>query len=501
MAQPSPLELEFGRTFTLVILLVVVPSAGLSGFGVLAIINERAAVEKKIEAAWGGRLEALAQSLNQTLSDSQLVLDSVPPAFVAPDGLILSDASFRIVDGQVSTEDTTLAEILRPFTAELLRLGPMTRVFSLQSSRTTLILAAQQRNGQVEGVRLSLFALNRLLSALPGGKSTDEPEVRFEVRVPRLAPEGGKGASEISAAGALPPLAMKRMPAPLDEVQLVAVPQGEDPIAQASTRNRVIYSVLLGLFYLALVIGIVYTGRTLYREARLSRLKTDFVSLVSHELRTPLTSIRMFIETLSLGRVTDPRQTQEVLTLLSQETTRLSEMIERVLDWARIESGRKLYKLETVPVSDVVESAVTAFRTHRMGEMLKLTVNLPPGLPPINADRQALGDALLNLLQNAFKYSGEDKRIDLSARIEDEGVAIDVKDYGPGIPVRERKRIFERFYRVDNLLTRKTEGSGLGLSISQRILLAHGGNITVTSEVGKGSVFTLHLPNAGRLKP
>lgn len=255
------------------------------------------------------------------------------------------------------------------------------------------------------------------------------------------------------------------------------------------------YGVLLGLFYLTLTFGVVYTGRALYREARLSRMKTDFVSLVSHELRTPLTSIRMFIETLALGRIKDPAQMNEVLQLLTRETERLSTLIERVLDWARIESGRKVYQRASLPVSEVVEAAVAAFRAQRLdGGVVDLKVDVPEGLPRVDADREAIAGALLNLLQNAYKYTGEDKRIALSAHADGRWVGLSVEDNGVGIAPRERKRIFERFYRVDSLLTRKTEGSGLGLAITKRIIEDHGGRIAVYSQPGKGSRFTIQLP-------
>lgn len=265
-------------------------------------------------------------------------------------------------------------------------------------------------------------------------------------------------------------------------------------MALASTRNRALYGVLLGVFYLVLALGVFYTARALYREARLSRLKTDFVSLVSHELRTPLTSIRMFIETLSLGRIQDQEQAREVLSLLARETERLSAMIDRVLDWARIESGRKDYHLESVSVDDVLATTVEAFRAQRLEGAARLRLEVEPALPKVSADIEAVSGALLNLLNNAYKYSAADAPIVLRARREGDEAAIEVIDQGVGISARDRKKIFDRFYRVDNLLTRKTEGSGLGLSIAQRIAEAHGGVITVDSEPGKGSTFTLQLP-------
>jgi signal transduction histidine kinase len=329
-----------------------------------------------------------------------------------------------------------------------------------------------------------------------------EPVRFLLLPVPREGGEGslvGRLMSEVAQAraSALGPrvLAERVLSPPLQDFRLVVLPTGEDPVARASTRNRVVYGVLLGIFYLTLTFGVVYTGRVLYREARLSRLKTDFVSLVSHELRTPLTSIRMFIETLALGRLKDPAQMNEVLQLLLRETERLSILIEHVLDWARIESGRKVYQRAPLRVSDVVDAAVVAFRAQRLdGGAVDLKVDVPEGLPLLDADRDALAGALLNLLQNAYKYTGEDKRIALSAGVEGRWVRLCVEDNGMGIASHERRRIFERFYRVDNLLTRKTEGSGLGLAITKRIVEAHGGRISVHSEPGKGSRFTLQLP-------
>jgi len=498
---PTPIVLSFRRTFALLILLVVLPSAGLSGFGVVAIINERAAVEKRLEAAWHGTLETLAEELPRALRQAQFLGSGDQLALVTPEGQVLSEVPFEVHDGQVESLNEALSAALKAVQSELQALPAGRTTFSLPVGGQPRLIATERTGDGVRGAQLSDAAVEMLLAERSERLLTSQEPVRFALLpVPREPGEGlvNRLMSEVvqARANALGPpvLAERVLPSPLQDFRLVVLAAGEDPVARASTRNRVVYAVLLGLFYLTLTFGVVYTGRVLYREAKLSRLKTDFVSLVSHELRTPLTSIRMFIETLSLGRLKDPAQTQEVLQLLTRETERLSTLIERVLDWARIESGRKEYHRESLEVGQVVEAAVAAFRAQRLDSDVELEVDVPAGLPRVEVDRHAVAGALLNLLQNAYKYSGQDKRISLSARADGRWVDLSVEDHGVGIAPRERKRIFERFYRVDNLLTRKTEGSGLGLAITKRIIEAHGGRVVVQSEVGKGSRFTLQLP-------
>jgi signal transduction histidine kinase len=484
--------LSFRRTFAWLMLLVVAPSAGLSGFGVLAIINERAAVEKRLFSAWAGRLDMVGARLAQTLQDAE-----VTPT---PDGLLvslhgeeLSDASFVLQGGTPRTSDAALATLLQAEPG-LSNAPASAEVSSVVGPKSSALLVTQKHEDVVLGARLGLpqvqGLLQRLTRDLPGAQ-----EVQLVLRP--VHPEGGglvRKLAEAREALERPVLAERPLPSPLQDFKLAAVALGKDPVAQASQRNRVIYAILLGLFYVTLAGGVVYTSRVLYRESRLSRLKTDFVSLVSHELRTPLTSIRMFIETLALGRVKNPEETQEVLQLLSRETDRLTAMIERVLDWAKLESGRAVYEKEPLSVQGLVDRALAAFRAQHLDAQGVLQVQVDTGLPEVQVDPDAMAGALLNLLQNAYKYTGTDKRIALHAHRTSKGVEIDVEDNGIGIAAMDRRRVFERFYRVDSLLTRKTEGSGLGLAISRRIVESHGGRLTVKSELGKGSRFTLRLP-------
>lgn len=273
-----------------------------------------------------------------------------------------------------------------------------------------------------------------------------------------------------------------------------------EPFGRSTTarlvRNRTFYITLISIFFAAVVTGVVIIGRAWYVNARLARLQTDFVSNVSHELRTPLTSIRMFVETLQMDRARDPQQVKECLDLLALETERLSGMIERMLDWARMEAGRRVYTLDAVRMDLIVDKAVKAFRAQRLsGPPVDLVVEVSPGLPEISADAEAITEAVLNLLTNAFKYGGgsDGKRIHLRARLEGGDAVFEVEDQGNGIPPRDQKRIFEKFYRAEQLLSRQTEGIGLGLSIVRHVVEGHHGRVECESEPGKGTTFRIHL--------
>ena len=260
-------------------------------------------------------------------------------------------------------------------------------------------------------------------------------------------------------------------------------------------------NVLFGILVVTLV-GLLATGTVLalvflHREAALSNLQSDFVSKVSHELRTPLTSIRMFVETLQLKRVSSPAEVDACFEVLSRETARLTNRIERLLDWGRMEAGKRVYRNQLESVSDVIDAAIQAFDAIHVGRREEVAVDVATDLPEVQADRGALIDALVNLLTNAYKYSPERGKIRLTARADERYVRIAVIDQGIGIARREHRRVFEKFYRSNELLSTEVEGSGLGLAIVRHVMQAHGGRVELESELGKGSTFTLVLPYPG----
>jgi signal transduction histidine kinase len=249
-----------------------------------------------------------------------------------------------------------------------------------------------------------------------------------------------------------------------------------------------------------LVSGIVLALRTADRAMRLSAMKSDFVSNVSHELRTPLASIRVFAELMRLGRVQSPEKVREYGDFIERESRRLSRLIENILDFSRIESGRKTYNFAPADMKQVVEGVLQSFEVHLKHNGFTARIEAPPGnLPKVIADPDALGQAVHNLLDNAVKYSGEARHIEVALASSPTGdqVTIAVRDHGIGIARPEQAKIFDRFHRVSTGLVHEVKGSGLGLSLVQHIVTVHGGTITVESSPGKGSTFTLHLPACG----
>jgi two-component system phosphate regulon sensor histidine kinase PhoR len=259
---------------------------------------------------------------------------------------------------------------------------------------------------------------------------------------------------------------------------------------------NVVFGILTVSFVALSATGIILVLVFVRREANLSELQADFVSKVSHELRTPLTAIRLFAETIERAKQ-DEATVAKCLTLLATETERLTRRIERLLDWGRMEAGRKLYDLREESVADIVDEAVQAFPAARLEAEVQLVTEVEPGLPSVFADRHAMVDAIVNLLTNAHKYGGAPPVIQLRAgRAAKNQVAITVTDNGVGIPRSELRRIFDKFYRIDDRLSRRAEGSGLGLAIVKHTVRAHRAKVTVDSIAGQGSTFTILLPPA-----
>jgi signal transduction histidine kinase len=254
--------------------------------------------------------------------------------------------------------------------------------------------------------------------------------------------------------------------------------------------------LILGVLSLLLVGGLVLTYRSVSKEVALARLKSDFVSNVSHELRTPLSLIRLYAETLELGRITAQGKVEEYYRIIRQESERLTALINNILDFSRIEAGRKEYEFRPTDLAELVNNTLDTYRGQIDEHGFTFDQSIDSSLPLVRVDREAIARSLVNLVNNALKYSDREKFIGVRLYRTDSVLKLEVADRGIGIARSEQSKIFEKFYRVGDPLVHNTKGSGLGLSLVRHIAHAHGGEVEVESIPGKGSKFTLSLPLA-----
>ena len=265
----------------------------------------------------------------------------------------------------------------------------------------------------------------------------------------------------------------------------------------ASVKERVRGYVWTVVLSIAAVAGIAIAAAvTVGRQIALHEMKTTSVATVAHELRTPLASMRMLVDTLREGRYRGESQLQEYLDLVATENLRLSRLIDNFLTLSRLERNEHAILLQPTSARMVIEQAVGAMRAKLTAEGCHFTLDVVEPLPDIFADRDALAMVLVNLLDNAVKYTADEKRIDLRARDASGRVFISIQDNGIGLSRTERKNVFRRFYQVDQKLSRSRGGCGLGLALVQHIVEAHGGRVDVNSQLGRGSTFTVSVPIA-----
>ena len=297
---------------------------------------------------------------------------------------------------------------------------------------------------------------------------------------------------------------------PADVTLRVAPTDGTEPLGDGFVNLYALWpparfeesSVASGVLYGSTIIFVLGAGllagyfliRDVHREAETAAIRSHFVASVSHELKTPLTSIRAHAETLLMGRAAGPEMTADYLTTIVSESERLTRLVDSVLDFSRIEQGREVYHLQDTPLDEVVRSAAKAMEYPLAQLGFTLTLANDGTAPTVRADREALTQAILNLLGNAMKYSGDSRAIEMRTGTRRDEAFVDVVDHGIGIPRDEQARIFDRFHRAQSVETTGIAGTGLGLTLALHVVEAHQGRIAVVSNPGRGSTFSVCIP-------
>ncbi len=270
--------------------------------------------------------------------------------------------------------------------------------------------------------------------------------------------------------------------------------EGSDVFEKAARRQIAVYTWTGFLVILLILIVGGFATRAVGRQIRLNEMKNDFIATVSHELKTPLASMRVLVDTLLEGRVKDEAQVQHYLQMTAKENERLSRMIDNFLTFSRMERNKVAFTFADAKPAVIASDAIAAVKTKYDTHDCQLTQEIPNNLPDIQADHDAIVTVLVNLLDNACKYTAEQKKVSLRLYPDKGDVCFAVSDNGIGLARRHLRKIFDRFYQVDSSLSRKAEGCGLGLSIVKFIVDAHKGKISVESKPGSGSTFTVRLP-------
>lgn len=268
-------------------------------------------------------------------------------------------------------------------------------------------------------------------------------------------------------------------------------PQPIPEIVSASTRPQQALMIVLAV---AMGLGVFLFAGAAAREVRLAELKSNFVASVSHDLKTPLALIQLFAETLELGRVRTSDRAQEYYRIINGEAKKLTRLIENILDFSRMEAGLRPYRMEPADVGESLKHVLSRMEAQFEQGHFTIKTNVESDLPRILADEGAAEQAIENLLNNAMKYSGEAKTIEVDAKRVNGHIVVSVTDHGIGISRREQGRIFRKFYRVQRELSGGPQGTGLGLAIVDHTMRGHGGFVRVQSEPGEGSTFSLHFP-------
>jgi len=265
-----------------------------------------------------------------------------------------------------------------------------------------------------------------------------------------------------------------------------------EDLVRKRTRTNVILLLVMDVI---LLLAAWFVYRNIRQQIRLTQLKSDFISNVSHEIRTPLALINMYSETLEMGRISSEEKKHEYYKVINTEANRLSRMVNNILNFNKIESGRREYHFTKVNLNEEVELLIENYRQHLDKKGFQIDMLLDANLPDIRIDKEAVSEAIINLIDNAMKYSSDIKHIRIETELKEADVCLKITDQGIGITDTDLSFVFDKFFRVSSGdLAYKTKGSGIGLSIVKHIMDAHEGKVEVESKLGEGSCFRLCFP-------
>ncbi|MDP1678214.1 MAG: ATP-binding protein [Bacteroidota bacterium] len=489
------------KIFIALFLIVVLPALFYSVYEISAL-NES---EEMISQIYQRQLDAILFSVNQYVLDvasgwaTQLENETTHSKFVQiikanPSiiSIITADTTLSALSvfpsqqfanhKSISSQKEMIDRLIRYQAASYRKLEPV-----IESDSTTIIFFVTSAPVKVVGIVINNeFFINSIISK----KLIDIAQNDFVVAVDRqsngftlftTSPEQNKTFSQQRQLWIFP-----------DHIIKIRL---KGTTIQDAAQERFNRNVLLIIgMDIVLILGAWFVFRTISREMELIAMKSDFVSNVSHELRTPLSLIRMFAETLEMGRVKTEKKKKEYYTTIVHETDRLTRLINNILNFSRMESNTRRYNFRPVLLNKLISSVLTIYSYQLEKLSFTLQTELSDHLPEISVDEEAIAEALHNLIDNAIKYSGENKYLRIATSVIQNSIIVEVEDHGIGISIEHHSKIFEKFYRVSHGLVHTAKGSGLGLAIVQHIVHSHNGTISIISEPHHGSKFIITLP-------
>jgi signal transduction histidine kinase len=441
-----------------------------------------------------GRNKEAVEEYRAMLQACETALDElgIPFSFYAADRLIALKLDLPLAENYLTKEVRRLR--LHPLPQATMIHSLLQSIGSEGANQALAEIAGQIRD--IQQVTTLTKEIGRLIEPLSEQKwvaygeepwllkMTETPRLLLAISSRKVAPPGTTLTSAKSSGSYALDEGFSGLRMELDPNRSFAVDRAPAALIAAGIGFIVVLTVLSA--YLLL--------RGVNRDLQMAEMRSHFVASVSHELKTPLTAIRMFAETLVLGRAREEGTRAEYLETIMNESERLARLVDNVLDFSKIEQGKKIYRMRQVALPDVVRAAARAMQYPLEQQGFKLNVSISDDLPAVSADSDALEQAILNLLSNAMKYSGSSRQIELCCARNNGNAVIAVTDHGIGIAPQDRTHIFEKFYRVRSSDTDLIAGTGLGLTLVKHVVQAHAGSVQVESTPGRGSTFSIRIP-------